>query len=574
MAKSHNPHLIHNIILFCFASVDNKLTGYLPDSFGDLSDACDVDLRNNRFSGRLNPNFNFNTTERLSGNPFWCPLPSPTPDYTEAPVCTFVNFVEVATAFPSVTTGTYCLPSGVDAPAHTLRLVSDSGIYDDSFVISVNGEYQVVPSDSGEYWIEVSVPSGQTWTPGGHLWMVSTQTNLTVSIAAPYPVAEPLDVCGECGGANTTCAVDQVISTPVNKTAVSVAWVLPPVDLSTRLNWILFDLVRATDANMTANLVTVQFNATSPVLDTGLVPGQAYYYRVVVRTNLGTLPAVGSAAVAAAVPVGLPAAPASIAMTTSQDIAGSGLVVLNVSWALPSDTGGLVIDGVCLESSTTADFSGTIESTWINDTAVTWVAVTPAPGLTTYVRVAVVNSAGLSSWSSTVSLLVDVPSTVTALATTAINATSLSLSWGPPASDGGALVLGYVAEAFVISGGGGGGGGLGDVIANGTGAATVIHGLFPATSYQFRVRARNVYGYSASAFASYTTGISFGTGVPAAGDLVGLTSCLPSATDIAGGSVHTVLGTGFEVCVCVCVCVCVRVRGCVQFCVQGFSRSG
>jgi hypothetical protein len=176
-----------------------------------------------------------------------------------------------------------------------------------------------------------------------------------------------------------------------------------------------------------------------------------------------------------------PSAPRSVA-------AKPGNATVRVAWAAPSSTGGAAIDRYAVQRATSS--SGTWSTVAKPDaSARTWTNTGLLNGHRYYFRVRAHNAVGWGPASTTVSA---VPRTVPSAPQSPAASpgdTSVDVTWARPASTGGAAIDGYAVQRLD--------GTWGTVaqVSAATLALTVTE-LANGTSYDFRVRAHNVTGWS------------------------------------------------------------------------------
>jgi fibronectin type 3 domain-containing protein len=314
-------------------------------------------------------------------------------------------------------------------------------------------------------------------------------------------------------GSPTTSTSPTAPSTPLNLVAsagnaqVTGSWSVPASDGGSPITG--YDVYRGTSsAGESATPIATNVSSTS-FTDTGLTNGTTYYYTVAAINAVGESP---QSAEASATPQAVaPSAPTGLMAS-----GGNGQVAL--SWAVPASDGGSPITGYNVYrgtspggESTTAVATNVLSSSF-TDTGVT-------NGATYYYTVAAVNAVGLSLQSAEASATPQAvaPSAPQALTVTGGNDVA-TLSWSPPASDGGATVTGYDVYRGTTSGGES----ATPIATNVSGTTFTDTGLTNGTTYYYTVAAINAVGASPqSAEASAT---------PSVAQLCVMVQTYPSAT--------------------------------------------
>ena len=224
-------------------------------------------------------------------------------------------------------------------------------------------------------------------------------------------------------------------------------------------------------------------------MHTGLTANTKLHYRVSAINTAGTggasssVRATTTAATAPAAPTGLTAKP-------------DGPTIINLSWTAPSRNGGVAITGYQIESSPT----GTGD-TWTNlvdntkSTATTYAHTGLTAGTTRHYRVRAINSVDPGAWSNvdmaTTAAVATAPDAPTALTATADGQTTITLSWTAPASNGGAVIMGYRIEVSTD-----GGTSFSELVASHSTTSYSHTGLDAGTARHYRVLAINSAGRS------------------------------------------------------------------------------
>ena len=239
----------------------------------------------------------------------------------------------------------------------------------------------------------------------------------------------------------------------------------------------------------------------SPCLVTGLTNGVAYTFTVTATNSLGSGPA-STPTQNAVVPVGSPSAPT----ITSVD-AGNGQAT--ISFSAPADNGGLPVS-----SYTVVSDPGAVTATCVSSPCV-------VTGLTDGVAytfaVTATNAAGSSQSSASSVPLIPVGPPGAPTITGAIPGNgSASVSFLPPASDGGSPITSYTVTSSP-----------GGVSASGAGSPIVVNGLTDGVAYTFSLTATNSLGTGSSSASSASV---IPAGPPGAPTITGVTLGAGSAS--------------------------------------------
>jgi len=280
-----------------------------------------------------------------------------------------------------------------------------------------------------------------------------------------------------------------VVATAGNAQVV-VSWIVPTSDGGSPITG--YNVYRATSpGGELAPPIGANVSGTS-FTDPGLSNGTTYYYTVTAVNAVGESP---QSAEASATPQTVPSAPTGLVAT-----AGNQQVAL--SWVAPASNGGSAITSYNVYRGISAGGeSSTPVATNVPSTSTSFTDTSVANGTTYYYTVAAVNSAGISPSSVEASALPEtVPSVPLALTTINGNGTA-TLSWSPPASNGGAAVTGYDVYRGTTSGGEA----ATPIATNVSGTSFTDTGLTNGTTYYYTVAAINAVGISSqSAEASAT----------------------------------------------------------------------
>jgi titin len=219
----------------------------------------------------------------------------------------------------------------------------------------------------------------------------------------------------------------------------------------------------------------------------GLTNGVSYTFGITASSDMGAGPAATSAVIVAAAP---PTAPTSVSAARS----GSG--ALQVSWAVPQNSGGVDLSSYRV-SSVTGGKSCTVTAAPGAQPARTCTVTGLTNGTSYQFRVLATNTAGLTSDQSAASTALTPatsPGPPTSVSLTRVGSGALKVSWKAPSSTGGVAVTSYSARSAV-------GGRSCTAVAPAT--SCTVAGLTNGTSYRFQVVATN-----AAALASVASALS------------------------------------------------------------------
>ncbi len=279
--------------------------------------------------------------------------------------------------------------------------------------------------------------------------------------------------------------------------------------------------VTATDLTTPTNGGQTATGTSSPVTVPGLVNGDTYTFAVKATNSAGT--GTASSASSSVVPATTPGAP-----TLTNAVAGNASAV--VSFTPPSSNGGSPVTSFTVTATdlTTPGNGG--------QTATGSASPITVPGLVdgdTYTLVVSATNAvgaGPASAASTGVVPESVPGAPTIGTATRANA-SASVSFTPPASDGGSSITSFTVTATDLTTPANGG-----QTATGTSSPITVTGLTNGDTYDFTVDATNAIGTGPSSAASNSV-------VPVVP--IGITSVSPGLLAIGASGSFTVSGAGF-----------------------------
>jgi fibronectin type 3 domain-containing protein len=274
----------------------------------------------------------------------------------------------------------------------------------------------------------------------------------------------------------------------ISPTSISLNWSPPQNNGGPPITGYEIDY-RIVPSTTYSNLATLG-NVTS-FTHLNVITGKTYIYRVSAINSNGT--GIPSPEVLVT-PTSTSAPPKNIAPNPPQSLSASvySSTQINLSWTAPSPNGGPPVTGYKIDYMLDAgNFTNLIPNSGSSFTAYSH------PGLQvghTYTyRIFAINSVGISNSSSTASATTVQVTTIPGspiLSASPSSATSISLSWNPPSSDGGSTITGYMIEynngtsQFNI------------LVANtGNTQTTYLHkGLSSSQIYTYRVTAINAIG--------------------------------------------------------------------------------
>lgn len=367
--------------------------------------------------------------------------------------------------------------------------VSATNIGSTSATVSWNVPAYHGGSSVTDYKVEVSGNGGTTWSEVPH--NPSTSTSMTVSgllpgnqyiarIRAKNVVGYGDFAEGQFATPATTPSKPlNLAASNVTSSSLTLSWGLPSSSGGSSIADYRIEF--SSNAGSTWNTIAHSPSTMRSFNVSGLYRASTYLFRVSAVNGVGT----GSPSdqLSVTTPASVPSSPTSLSVTSVTTTSAS------LAWIAPTDNGGSVLTDYRIETS--------------RDSGATWTEITHppstntlmtlsgmAPGTTYFWRVRAMNGIGLSAIaSSQVTTNPDVPSAVAGLSTSSIGTTTATLTWGLPASNGGAPITDYRIE----------------VSSDGTRFTAISHtasisrsfqvtGLAAGTAYWFRVSAINRIG--------------------------------------------------------------------------------
>ncbi len=330
--------------------------------------------------------------------------------------------------------GVYRIIQPVNSASFSLFAPLDFSAFSDTNcgVISLSFDtsgklYGAVSCDTSQYLATIDLSNGPSTTPIAVSKVAQSVPGLA-AIAFVHTIPSP---------------PSSPIASTVNGT-VSLTWTIPT---STGGSAILgYNVYRSTTpgGEGTTPLATVT-NAPGYTDNSGLVPGQTYYYTIKAFNISGLSPSSNEVYLIVS-----PVSPSALTATPGNN-------QVSLSWTAPSSNGGSSITGYNIYRGTTAGGeSATPIATGVTSTSFVDTGVTN--GQTYYYVIKAVNSAGTSSASNEAnakpvsSTIITVPSAPSALTATPGN-NQVSLSWTAPSSNGGSSITGYNIYRGTTAGG-------------------------------------------------------------------------------------------------------------------------
>jgi len=275
-----------------------------------------------------------------------------------------------------------------------------------------------------------------------------------------------------------------VVATPGNASA-TVTWTPPTNNGGSAVTGYRVRAYVGT-SNTAVKTVAAGATATSLVV-TGLTNGSSYTFAVYATNAIGNSPfSTRSNAVTPAAATTVPGAPTNVAAT-------AGNASATVTWTPPASNGGSAITGYQVRAY--VGTGNTIVKTVPAGATATSLVVTGLTNGSSYsFAVYATNAVGNSPFSArsnavTPTVTTTVPGAPTNVSAIAGNA-SATVTWTPPASNGGSAITGYRVRAYV----GTSNTAVKTVSAGATATSIVVTGLTNGSSYSFAVFATNAVG--------------------------------------------------------------------------------
>ena len=292
----------------------------------------------------------------------------------------------------------------------------------------------------------------------------------TASASADYTPFATLKTFGYPATPSSLKAVSGV-------TQATVTWAAPTNTGGTTVSYVLEYSKDSTFATKTS--VDVTDGATSKVI-TGLDPASQYFFHVKSRNSVGSSLFTSTVSATILTTAGVPTAP----------VATGKLKSVALTWSAPATTGGSAITGYRVQYSTDSTFATGVQTLDLGNVKTTTITGIDS-GTTIYTRIAAINIAGTSNYSTTASAKAfSVPTAVNNAAITA-GVNKANITWTAPTSTGGSAITSYRVEYSTNSD-------FSNLTSRNVGKSLTLAltGLTPDTTYYARVIAISLAGES------------------------------------------------------------------------------
>lgn len=382
--------------------------------------------------------------------------------------------------------------AGAPGPPRALSATADG-----SSVIELDW---TAPVDSGSarvdgYRIEMSSDAGANWdvlvrdtrsaaTSYRHTRLTANVTrHYRVMAINDFGISEPSNTASATTTGRLPTAPTRLTATPVGSSRINLSWRAASGGSGGAVTGYRIETSGSAVSGWRALVNDTRSTGTAHS-DTGLAPGTTRYYRVAAINRAGT--GAWSNVVAATTQTSVPGMPGNLRATAA------GRNQINLSWTAPTTTGGLSIGGYVVETSSNGGLNWRVLTTSLSAGSTSYSHTGLTPGTTHHYRVAAVNSRGRGPYSGVAqaSTASGLPGRPGNLRFASVQATSLSLAWNTPLTNGGSAITGYRID---VSGDGGSSWRL--LVTTTSVTTTYTHtGLRPATNYHYRVAAVNQSG--------------------------------------------------------------------------------
>jgi len=239
-----------------------------------------------------------------------------------------------------------------------------------------------------------------------------------------------------------------------------------------------YSIYRGTGAG-SESTTAIGTSTTTTYTDATVVAGKTYYYVVKAINSVGVSPVSNEVSYVIS---SVPSAPTNLAATQS-----SGKVAL--TWTAPASSGSGAITNYLVYRGTSSTLTDQVAIVSVTTTSFADTAITA--GTTYYYTVRAVNSAGTSTASGAITVLViGLPGSPSGVSARGSNGAIL-LSWSAPSNNGGSAISGYKIYQSTVSGA------ETLLVTIGTGTSYTNTGLTNGKTYYYRISAVNAMGEGA-----------------------------------------------------------------------------